>query len=136
MRVIYTADGIESLTGLNWSTAIEITSPDAFHSIDPVTVADDRRSQGGQPFARVRWSGWRGELIWTVLTQAERDQLFAWWQTTAGWRRPFALEDDDGARYLATMPTEQFPLAYVGGQPAAYSMTNPVTLTATERTAP
>lgn len=134
--MIYQAAGLASLDGLDWSTAVEITSPDAFHSIDPVTVAADRRSQGGQPFARVLWSGWRGELIWTVLTRAERDQLFDWWQVTAGWRRPFALEDDDGARYLATMPSERFPLAYVGGQPAAYSMGEPVTLTATERVAP
>lgn len=136
MRVVYSATGLSSLAGIDWSSAVEIPSPDAFHSIDPFRAAEDRRSQGGRLFSRLLWQGWRGDLVWTVLTQAERDTLATWWETTDGWRLPFALEDDDGARYLGTMPTELFPLRYVGGQPAAYSMDGPVTLIATHREDP
>jgi hypothetical protein len=136
MRIIYSATGLSSLGGIDWSSAIRIPSPDAFHSIDPFRAAEDRRSQGGRLFSRLLWQGWRGELVWTVLTQAERDSVYAWWQATRGWRVPFALEDDDGARYLGTMPTEMFPLRYVGGSPSVYSMDGAVTFVATEREVP
>jgi hypothetical protein len=136
MRVIYTAGGVSSLDGLDWSSAVAVPSPDAFHSIDAIEVADSRRSEGGRLFSRRRWRGWQGALRWTVLGQADRDTLYAWWAATAGWRQPFALEDDDGARYLATMESEAFPLAFVGGNPPVYSMDEAVTLTATERQAP
>ena len=129
MKVIYGANtDITSLTGLDWdSDGIALPEPDPFVSFEPVIEADTRRTLGGKVFSRVRTTLYRALLSWSVLPAADRLILHTWWLNTNGWRRSFALLDEDaGIAYLGAMPSAEFPLRYVGGVTAHYSMGGPV----------
>ena len=134
MISVICADGadIVALSGLDWGSAAGIVTPDFPFAFEPVRVADERISDGGRRWARQRYEAWRADIVWTLLTQAERDAIETWWQATRGWRHLFALRVGVTA-YLGTMPAERFPLRCIGGPTPHYSMDGAVVFEAIAR---
>jgi len=133
MRIHYAAAGIASLTGLDWSNpTATVVDPDPFVSWQALRARTTVATLGGRVYARERYAGWRSPIVWTVLTDAERADIYEWWDATDGWVIPSALEWE-GFAYLVTAPVDQFPLTFVGG--GAWSMADPVEFIATDRLA-
>jgi hypothetical protein len=87
---------------------IEITDPDYPFAFEDSTHADDRITQGGEPFSRVLYTGRRGDWRWSNVLTAELASWRAWYAATTGFRLPFIVEIGD-ERYPAVAPGP-FPL--------------------------
>lgn len=123
MRVLYRPDG-DTLTRAQlraWvaltladfegaaGVMIEITDPQYPYAFERSAVADDRRTQGGVHYARIRYQGRSGSWVFGLVPEVEMPDWRAWYDATMGLRLPFVAEAP-GLGPVACLAPGPFPL--------------------------
>ncbi|GBG03896.1 hypothetical protein AZSI13_32230 [Azospira sp. I13] len=74
---------------------VELTTPSLPWAFEQSVVADDRVSEGGKSFSRIKYTGREGVWTFANVQEAEVPAWRSWYLATAGGRLPFVLEFRD-----------------------------------------
>lgn len=93
--------------------ALELCNPDYPWQFELEYLADDRETQGGKTFSRIRTTRLTGVLNMSTVHSSEIPAWRNWYAATVGFRIPFVLRLPDLTVLAAVSPAKKFPLSLV-----------------------